>query len=79
MQTATEPFAFQTVKKPLWVVRRTAVLQMQSEPSDMCGGFGNLAVQGFFALFPAWETHKGESETTLKVEKGRRRRTFSTH
>ena len=36
---------------------------MQSESGDMYGGFGNLAVQGFLALFPAREPHGGERET----------------
>ena len=54
---------WQTVKKPFREVWRAKALQMQSESGDMCGGFGNLAVQGFLAPFPAREPHGGERET----------------
>ena len=48
---------------PFGEVWRAEALQMQSESGDMCGGFGNLAAQGFLALFPAREPHGGERKT----------------
>ena len=41
-----------TVEKPHWEAWRAEALQIQSEPGDMCGGFGSLAQQGFPARFP---------------------------
>ena len=36
---------------------------MNSESSDMRGGFGSLAQQGFLTPFPARESRRGERET----------------
>ena len=44
--------AFRPSKDPLGEVWRAEALQIQSEPGDMCGGFGSLAQQGFPARFP---------------------------
>ena len=50
-------------------------LRMKSESSDMCGGFGSLAQQGFLARFPGRAAGAGE---TCPGGKDRRRRAFST-
>ena len=40
-------------QKTFWEVRRAvAPPELYSESSDMCGGFGSLAQQGFLARFP---------------------------
>ena len=44
---------------------------MQSKSGGMRGGFDPLAVQGFLALFPVWESHKDERETALNFGKER--------
>ena len=41
-----------SVEAPFGEVWRAEALQMESEPGDMCGGFGSLAQQGFPARFP---------------------------
>ncbi len=44
-------------------------LRMKSEPSDMRGGFGSLAKQGFLTPFPAREPRRGERETAHTCRK----------
>ena len=50
-------------QKPNWEVRRAEALRVKSESSDMCGGFGSLARQGFLTPFPAREPRRGERKT----------------
>jgi hypothetical protein len=47
--------AAQVVKKPYGWCRRVATLRLVSETSDMRGGFGSLAQQGFITPFAARE------------------------
>ena len=68
-------FQLQTVKKPSGRFGGPQPSEGYSESSDMCGGFGSLAQQGFLARFPGRAEGAGE---TCFGGKGRRRRTFST-
>ncbi len=67
--------ALQTVKKPSGRFGGPQPSELYSESSDMCGGFGSLAQQGFLARFPGRAEGAGEM---CFGGKGRHRRTFST-
>ena len=60
----------QTVKKSFREVRRAAALRVKSESSDMCGGFGSLARQGFPARFPGRAESAGETRSVGKIAAG---------
>ena len=72
---ADEERYIQTVKNPSGTFGGPQPSELYSESSDMCGGFGSLAQQGFPARFPSRAESAGE---TRSVGKDRRRRAFST-
>ena len=60
----------QTVKNPFGRFGGPQPSELHSESSDMCGGFGSLAQQGFPARFPGRAESAGETRSVGKIAAG---------
>ncbi len=59
-----------SVEAPFGEAWRAEALQMESEPGDMCGGFGSLAQQGFPARFPGRSAYRQIKYTSAGMQEG---------